>query len=194
VTPFDAAKYPIMAFEYRFSRDLKVDIGLDINDKCYVIKLTGADTPHPTLGRAADVVADGRWRNLCIDLRPMLKAALPKASRYIVRTVGIGDYGEDSTPRKTSFYIDNFMICGPGAPNATFKLRSSDITGIGGYSVLLDQSMNSTPKAAVTHRDGNYRSERLEPGLWYLHVKAVDNAGHWGQTSHYAYLVSGESK
>ena len=32
--------------------------------------------------------------------------------------------------------------------------------------------------------------EGLTTGLWFLHVRAVDGAGNWGPTSHYAIMHS----
>jgi PKD repeat protein len=60
-----------------------------------------------------------------------------------------------------------------------------DISGIAGYSYVLDQGALTTPDT-VSEPPGNSRMySGLADGEWYFHLRAVDTAGNWGPASHY---------
>jgi hypothetical protein len=60
----------------------------------------------------------------------------------------------------------------------------SDPSGIKGYSYVLDHSELITPEERVI-TTSNSQSYPVNDGIWYFHVRAKDNAGNWGETSHY---------
>jgi gliding motility-associated-like protein len=57
-------------------------------------------------------------------------------------------------------------------------------SGLDGYSWLLDNSENTVPKDAKITEETHFERE-LPDGLWYFHIRAVDNAGNWSETTHY---------
>jgi putative cell wall-binding protein/photosystem II stability/assembly factor-like uncharacterized protein len=61
---------------------------------------------------------------------------------------------------------------------------ASDTSGIAGYAVVLDQSASTVPVAAVTQTGTTYATTIPADGEWYLHVRAVDTRGNWGETAH----------
>ncbi|MDQ3756444.1 MAG: hypothetical protein M3394_01150 [Actinomycetota bacterium] len=67
----------------------------------------------------------------------------------------------------------------------------ADPTGIGGYSVAVDQLADTTPSAQVTQTETGYSSPAPVPndGQWYLHVRAVDGVGNWGTPAHFGFRV-----
>ncbi|MDP6356510.1 MAG: PA14 domain-containing protein [Planctomycetota bacterium] len=111
-----------------------------------------------------------------------------------------------------NFYdIYNFMIGShTSSGNVSFKWASTDASGIEGYSVVLDQKPGTMPPEKITEdvvRRGPNRAEEqkesedatllkgmawahkafeeLAEGQWWLHVRAKDRSGNWGQPNHY---------
>lgn len=58
-------------------------------------------------------------------------------------------------------------------------------SGVVGYSVVFDQTASTTPSATVTQTGTTYSNASVADGVWYLHVRAKDNAGNWGSTAHF---------
>lgn len=81
-----------------------------------------------------------------------------------------------SHPDPTTWYASNAFAASWGAP--------SDPSGIAGYSVVFDQVAGTVPGAAVT-QSGTSFSGTAANGQWYLHVRAVDNAGNVSTTRHF---------
>ncbi len=187
-TPFRADEYPIISFDYDFLKGVMVDMMVQVNGEMCVIKLTAPKEQHRVIGRVDGFAADSRWRRAVIDLRPMLRKAFPKQKTWTIETIGFGDFGENANSRRAYYRIDNFMIAAPGAAAAEFAWDASDLTGIQGYRVALDQAVDTTPTAASSAKR---LAKTLTPGVWYLHVQAQDGAGNWGGVTHYPYVVPG---
>lgn len=65
-----------------------------------------------------------------------------------------------------------------------------DASGIYGYSYVLDDHPGTEPDAiADTHSNGKSYTD-VQEGVWYFHVRARDNAGNWGSTSHFMITIS----
>jgi len=65
----------------------------------------------------------------------------------------------------------------------------TDISGINGYSYVLDNSSSTIPD---TTSEGSSTSENYYnkvDGTWYFHVRAMDGAGNWGSTDHYCVKI-----
>jgi hypothetical protein len=72
-------------------------------------------------------------------------------------------------------------------PTATFTWSVPvDPSGISGYAVLLDQAVATVPLATVNTSTGSWTASGLPEGVSYLHVRARDLAGNWGQPSSFA--------
>jgi hypothetical protein len=102
----------------------------------------------------------------------------------------------------TAHYRINIDASGPGAPvvnslthpdqatwysndDPSFIWSASDISGITGYSYVLDQNPMTIPddgsEGAATSR--NYTD--VADGTWWFHIKAQNGTGVWGGTAHY---------
>jgi RHS repeat-associated protein len=62
-------------------------------------------------------------------------------------------------------------------------------SGIAGYSVVLDNTASTVPAAAVSQTSTSYTNSSMTSGVWYLHVRAGDNAGNWSTTATYGFNV-----
>ncbi|RLB76931.1 MAG: hypothetical protein DRH15_11955, partial [Deltaproteobacteria bacterium] len=66
-----------------------------------------------------------------------------------------------------------------------FMWYVSDVSGIAGYSYVLDHSPLTSPDMIVDAMNGSKVYNDLGDGEWWFHVRAKDNAGNWGSPSHY---------
>ncbi len=56
--------------------------------------------------------------------------------------------------------------------------------GVAGYSILLDQYPGTVPDKIQDTTQRTYDAATTPDGVWYLHVRAIDNAGQWGPAGH----------
>ena len=98
-----------------------------------------------------------------------------------VTTPGIPTILSSTHPSQTTWYAGtSFSASWPAVPDAG---------GLAGYGVVLDDQAATVPEI-VTQTTTNY-SATLSPGISYLHVRAQDQAGNWGPTSHFTIQVQG---
>ncbi|MBN1935987.1 MAG: Ig-like domain repeat protein [Anaerolineae bacterium] len=104
-----------------------------------------------------------------------------------------------STFNYSSSGPDAPTISSPTHPNPAVWYNNNDPTlnwttpssgsGIKGYSYVLDHTPDTEPDLAAD-TTGNTRSyTNITDGLWYFHVRAVDNADNWGPAAHLAVRV-----
>lgn len=72
--PFNPAETPMLSFDYRFTPDLKLNLGFIAQDHCYEITLTGETQPYSRVGihlvgKVPEIKADGKWHHAELDLR-----------------------------------------------------------------------------------------------------------------------------
>ncbi|MBA2724391.1 MAG: hypothetical protein H0U53_00220, partial [Actinobacteria bacterium] len=60
----------------------------------------------------------------------------------------------------------------------------SELSGVGGYSYVLDQSSTTTPDTISEGMGTSKSYADHADGSWYFHVRAVDVAGNWGEAFH----------
>ena len=66
----------------------------------------------------------------------------------------------------------------------------SGISGIAGYSYSFTQYPYTLPDGFIeTENPVSVRYSDCTDGIWYFHVRAIDNAGNFGVTSHYTINV-----
>lgn len=61
----------------------------------------------------------------------------------------------------------------------------TNISGIAGYSYVLDESPLTVPYTFVESIENSKYYTDVADGTLYFHVRAKDNAGNWGPASHY---------
>lgn len=71
--------------------------------------------------------------------------------------------------------------------DATWQ-EPADASGIAGYAVVLDSSPTTVPSESITQTERTV-SANVAEGTAYLHVRAVDTAGHWGATGTFKVTV-----
>jgi hypothetical protein len=85
------------------------------------------------------------------------------------------------------------LVCSPQADETSwyaandvrFTWSSTDGgSGVTGYSWVVDQSATTDADTSVDGAVAEATRNDLADGVWYVHVRAVDAAGHWSPTTH----------
>ena len=59
------------------------------------------------------------------------------------------------------------------------------MSGLKGYSYVIDKNSNTNPDNSVDTTSTTIEKEITDTGVYYLHIKAIDNAGNSSNTIHY---------
>jgi hypothetical protein len=190
VVQYSLKAYPLLSFDYCLTPGTKVNLLLFINKEWRQITMTGSD--HlPSLGRIPEARDDGQWRHATVDLAQCLREGLPDATRPEVRLLAFGDWGAPNAPG-TTFYLDNVARLGSACPLPLARYSAADATGIRAYRLGFSREPLEVPAGAdSTPRDTPVLLAAAdEPGTWYIHARAQDGAGNWGETLHFPYLCT----
>ena len=80
-------------------------------------------------------------------------------------------------PDEETCYSDN---------DVTFEWTTpSDLSGIVGYSYILDNSSSTTPDETINTVTNSKSCTDIDDGIWCFHIRCRDNAGNWGPSDHY---------
>jgi hypothetical protein len=100
--------------------------------------------------------------------------------------------GPGSSTTADAWRVDNWMLLPAvsGSRAVEFRWAASDESGISGYSALLDRAAGTVPREEVSSAEPVMKLDGgLAAGTWYLHVRARDGAGNWGQPAHWRFKV-----
>ncbi|HPD16981.1 MAG TPA: hypothetical protein PLE19_18690 [Planctomycetota bacterium] len=185
---FDAAKHPILSFDYRIPPGLAINLHLHNASGWHAIKLTSPSTYYPVVGEVP-IISDDKWHHAEIDILQFLKPATPGASCPI-RYVLFADFGGHTARPGLRMYLDNFTIAErESGQNLRFEWNAAaDATGIAGYAYALDQAPATQP-ANLAGPAATAAFQGLKPGNWFFHLRACDGAGNWGPVTHFPVVV-----
>jgi len=133
---------------------------------------------------AEGIVADGRWRHARIDLLHRLRTIEPMGELRIDGLM-IAEPDEADNALGATAWFDDVVIARPGRGRAAVRWKTADVTGIAGYQVALDRAPTTEPAGETISRMAQ-TWDGLAPGVWWVHVRAVDGAGNWSETAHHA--------
>ncbi|MGB9597524.1 MAG: Ig-like domain repeat protein, partial [Candidatus Poribacteria bacterium] len=63
------------------------------------------------------------------------------------------------------------------------------LSGVDGFSWILDNSERTSPKEFKMTLENSIEIKDLQDGIHYFHIRAVDKAGNWSETSHYKIMI-----
>ncbi|MFF0484863.1 DNRLRE domain-containing protein [Streptomyces sp. NPDC004435] len=90
------------------------------------------------------------------------------------------------TPTITSSsHADQSNAYANGSFTANWTAPAADTAG---FSLTVDSSAGTTPDTTVD-TTGTSHAVTMSDGTWYLHLRAVDNAGNWGAPTHFRFTV-----
>jgi|GEM_PF-829423 len=70
-----------------------------------------------------------------------------------------------------------------------FEWTASDLSGIKGYSYVIDNYSSSEPDDTLNGTDLEKQYQELEPSTYWFHIKAQNNAGLFSETAHYKITI-----
>jgi len=184
------ASYPYLSFDYRLSPGTTLDMLVYLYSEVLVFQLNGNAGGY--FAAVPGIVADGQWHHCTYNLyEPVAQRAAQRGLGAYYTTSYIAFVHRDSAalPAGASVNLDNLVVsaAGPNAPTLTWS--ATDTTGIAAYSYVIDQSPNTDPPTAPTDAATSKQFAGRPSGINWFHVRAVDGAGNWGPTSHWAMQV-----
>ncbi|MBM4033141.1 MAG: hypothetical protein FJ291_15350 [Planctomycetes bacterium] len=185
---FDAAKHPILSFDYRIPPGLAVNLHLSYGGSWHTVRLTSPSAYYPVVGELP-IVADDKWRHARLDLTKVLKPSAPGAAMPISYVL-FADFGGHTTRPGLKMYLDNFAIAAhETGQNLRFEWNhAADATGLAGYAHALDQNPATLP-TNIAAAEPTAAFKDLKPGNWFFHLRARDGAGNWSPPTHHPVVV-----
>ena len=192
---YDLATYPLVCFDYQIPANTKVNLQVMVNGARYQLFLSGekARRGYGQIGKA-EVVTDGDWHCLSVDLLALMKVAVPNQKTYSVSEITFGDPARSGNKAGAYWTVDNFTVAGFGRPEARFTWKSRDVTGIKGYSALFDKTPDTAPPRVVTSKQEAGVFNTTGPGAYYLRVQACDGNDNWSAPRRVPYFVGPDEK
>lgn len=179
---FDAAKVPIVSFDYKIPPQLRVDFMVLFDGTAYDIQFTDKDNPLARIGAVPNVIADNQWHHAEFNLGKMLRDLKPGRSEYRVDEFYIGDGQWLGNARGVQYWVDNFKFVPltKGSPLRA-EVTAGDVTGLKGVAWALDENPNTkVPETVTTPVKGNTpKIEVTGSGRKWLHVRVQNSAGQW---------------
>lgn len=107
----------------------------------------------------------------------------PEAS-YGTNTFIFADSGPEAPVVSSSTHSSQTTWYNQNDPAFTWTIPGGPAP-IVGYSFILDQNLGTTPDAVADTTGNSASFIDRSSGIWYFHVRALDNAGTWGPAGHY---------
>ncbi len=166
---FDALKYPVVAFDYKIPSGVKVGLLLRAHNRWFGYGLSGP--VQNMIGTVPAVAADGRWHRAVVRLNIPTRGG---QKTLMVDAVMLADNGPGANDTGATVHIDNLVIGRMGSGPCKVVWKATDPTGIAGYSWALDRTPNTAPGEAVETHQSSAEVDKLDPGLWFFHLRARD--------------------
>lgn len=183
-TPFDAAQIPYLAFDYCVPAGVQIDVAFVVNGSTVLVNFTDNETG--AVSRLPGIIADGKWHRVeKFDISAAARQVVGNVRALNVSRVVFGDFNAIETPLGSSFWIDNLTVYRPGSGPAALSWRTTDPTGIAGYSHCVDDQPGTVPDEQAEGLDRQTTVEVPGDSLRFFHIRARDGAGHWGPTTHF---------
>lgn len=189
-----------LSFDYKADPDLRVNVFVKVNGGWYEIVFTGLDRPSymsQILGKVEDVKADGKWRHAEFDLWGHLRRIYGDAEQLQLTEVVFGNRnfenyllsGFGGNHAGTTYYLDNFHLCGPGPRQVELAWQPTDKQVVPtAYRTALDDSPSTVPQGAPTTETQASFGD-LKDGVHYFHVRPQLPDETWGPAQHYRLRV-----
>lgn len=207
VPRFDAGQMGYLAFDYRVTPDVKVNLYLKVRGQDHEIGFTGP--AHGAgrsvfLGQIAHVVADGQWHHAEFDLWAHLARRYPPSTRFTARHLLFANRHDEHYLQSgfggnyagTHYFLDNFQLIGVGGDTVRLQWEpyrapgaSAPSPALQGYSYLWDASPDTLPDEVSEGTVPEVIYQGVPEGRWYFHVRAQAADGTWGPATHFPFRV-----
>lgn len=208
-TPFDAAKFPLLSFDYRLKPGTAPNLLVKSNGTWQQFQMNDGTATGNWVGgalfqpaSAPHWIADDAWHHYQFDLLSALRANAPSATNFQVDEIAFGQINAiafkqyiptDAGAVGESYYIANLAAHAPtNATALTFTLAAPDGTAFNAYSYALDQQPDTVPPTTASGASNqismNLPSDGAD-GEWYLHVRGSTADGQWSAPAHFPILI-----
>lgn len=208
-TPIDAAKYPIVEFDYNMPPGYAPNLLVKSNGTWWQARMGNAGSASRTIAGqyfvtvpAPELTADGTWRHYQLDLLALLRSNRPDATSFQVDDIAFGQVDSlaymqyapvDSGEVGDAYYLDNFALVKPtNSPSFNLSFVPPQGVAFNAYSYALDRTADTTPAETA---QGTTPAAKVDlpgdatDGQWYLHVRGQKADGTWSATTHFPLLV-----
>jgi hypothetical protein len=205
--PFDAAKFPVLSFDYNCPATVEINIMLKARGRYFEIPLSsptaGSSIGHTCLPRQ-NFIRDGIWHNFTVNLYGLIKNVTnePKENEpLIIEEIFFCDYdyegwaevSDGRNPAGAAFNIDNLIISSGGSIDKTIKFSwRSNEDNIKKFSFTIDDNPYGAPGADVTSAaEASFNAGASGGGdMRYLHITGRGADGkELTAPSHYAVKI-----
>ena len=199
-TPYDAAQFPILSFDYALPNDYIPDLFVKSNDIWWQLSLGSSAPVDTTYFKSLDVpklVGDGAWHHYSVDLLSLLQNVRPEGTHFQVSDIVLGQFvktaymqvaAADSGQVGSAYYIDNFAALAPtNAANLNLSWAAPSGVSFASYAYGLDPDRSFTPAQqdqGTTTSAGVSLPQNLTDGLYYFHLMAKRADGSWSAVAH----------
>ncbi|MEK7270009.1 MAG: hypothetical protein AAB215_03600, partial [Planctomycetota bacterium] len=164
-----------LSFAFRAEKGTKTDLRVRANGRTFSWRMTDSTEPAldtEVLGRL-DVADDGAWRNVSLDLRAPVSAALGGVAP-VFEEIAFGHFGDfdllnagiGGNPAGAAYELDDAVLAGPGRAKAVFVVDPRSPWACAG--VALDGRSDTIPPAP--DKGGVARIEGEVRGRAFLHA------------------------
>lgn len=203
-TPYNAALYPIISFDYRLPDDYAPDLFVKSGGIWWQLGLSAAPSVDTTYFKHLDAPTlnnDGEWHHYTVDLAALLQSAGAKSSALQVDEIVLGQYEKhrymqvsaaDSGIPGSAYYIDNFAALAPTNADAIkVAWTAPPGSGFSAYSAALDADINYVPADSnINNTSSDVALPQTMPdGLYYYHVAGKLPGGAWSPSTDLPVLI-----
>ncbi len=181
--PFDAGKYRLLSFDYRIPPYLAIDLGLNAGNGIQYLHMTNPDTPN-SLG-SLNIIADGKWHHVDVNLYELLRRSNPGRSSYKIYQMFMADTGAViGNGQGAQYHLDNLCLSPviSAAQGLDVAWESPDLGGISAVSWRMDRSANATPPQTPQAPDAPLKLAKVTDFSGFLCLRTRDTAGNWSPT------------
>ena len=192
---FNAGRHPLLAFDCLMTEEMLIDLLLVARGMECRVTLTDNDHLNAAwpLGRLLpEFRADGKWHRVEANLHDLIEASPYVAGQFEVSTLRLGDGGWNGNRQGAAFWVDNLTLapCASAVgEGVALTWSATDPNGIGGYSYHWSPEAHAAAATSAAVEAPGARFRGLPEGRLYFHIRAVDGAGNWGETSDWPFLI-----
>ena len=187
---WDATKANLVSFRYRIPKDANWSLRVRLKDgRSWNIRLKGEATDtlgavSVARGAVSDIEADDKWHWTQFDILSFLKLDT-KADASEIQGIDFID-PRQKTPKGTVIYLDDFALSAPVKGAVKVQWQAADLSGVGKFHMAWDKDPNTVPTEETSDTQ---REIPAEPGTYFLHLQASDNAGNLSSTAHFPITI-----
>ncbi|MEW6356352.1 MAG: hypothetical protein AB1696_08510 [Planctomycetota bacterium] len=186
-------KYPLLAFDYKLTPTVATDLLIRpaTSGQYGCIQFAGGSSGIEQWGTIPNVSRDGAWHHAEINVHELLAKQPYDPNMYEASQIAFGTHGNTRNGPTETFHIDNFQIIPVVSAKTGFRLTwgAVDPSGIKGYSYHWSPKDVEDADATLEGPEAEKTFTGIPEGPMYLHIRAQDNAGNWGPTSHYKFVI-----